>query len=95
MSVKQKAMSTQLKEAVARAENAEEDLADYKRYLESTRAERDRYQLEIDSIHTALDAMFVPRSVSSGYSTKDMTIASRLFAWQAGARIENVKREVE
>ena len=92
---KEKALSTQLKEAnekIVKLESALKNAESSKKYS-SDRA--DKAELEIDSVHCALDAMFVPKTVKTGYSDKTMTIASRLFAWQAGARVENVKREVE
>ena len=92
---KEKALSTQLKEANEKIVKLESDLksAEISKKYSSDRA--DKAELEIDSVHCALDAMFVPKTAKSGYSDKTMTIASRLFAWQAGARIKNVKREVE
>ena len=51
---------------------------------------------ELESVHAALDTMFVPRKIKIGYQEKSMTIASRLFAWQAGAKIDPTpKTEIE
>lgn len=92
---KQKALSTQLKEANAKIEALEKKLVSEENSKKYVQERANKAELEIDSVHAALDAMMIPRTVKSGYSETTMTIASRLFAWQAGARLENVKREVE
>ncbi len=95
MATRKKSDATLLKEATARIKELEKDLESSERTKDSYRDMSNSLQLEIESVHCALDAMFVPRSVKSGYSEKTMTIASRLFAWQAGARIEKSTREVD
>lgn len=90
-----KAITTQLKEANIEIERLNKELSNYKSYLNTERNEKEKLLLEVESVHTALDAMFVPRIVKVNYNEKTMTIASRLFAWQAGSRIDNKKTEVE
>jgi hypothetical protein len=93
---KQKALSTQLKEANAQIEKLTSELKSKSESFDTYYKMYNDSQLELESVHTALDTMFVPGKVKQGYSEKTMTIASRLFAWQAGARVEPPKKtEVE
>jgi len=93
---KEKALATQIKEANATIKELKDKLSNCESVKKMYQDKAEKAELEIDSVHCALDAMFVPRMVKTGYSEKSMTIASRLFAWQAGARIEPTsKREVE
>jgi len=94
-SARTKSDSTLLKEATARIQELEKKLENEQASKKYSNDRADRFELEIESVHTALDAMFVPRIVKSGYSEKTMTVASRLFAWQAGARLEKQGREIE
>jgi hypothetical protein len=88
-----KSEKTLLKEAETRIEKLEKELENVKGTKDMYFKRTTEAELEIESVHCALDAMFVPRIVKSGYSEKTMTIASRLFAWQAGAKIEKQARD--
>jgi len=88
--------STLLKEANGK-------IADLEKKIELLESDKSMYykqkqdlEKEIESVHTALDTMYVPRKVKVGYSEQTMTVASRLFAWQCGARIKPTdKTEIE
>jgi hypothetical protein len=95
MATRKKADSTLLKEARAEIERLESSLKSEK-MMKDTHFERaNKAEAELESIHAALDTLSVPRSYPdpNSYScgTKTLTVASRLFAWTAGARIKETE----
>jgi glutaredoxin 2 len=83
-----------LKDAEAKIAELMKTIASKDDTIRGYRERAEKAELEVDSVHAALDAMLVPRMVKSGYREQNMTIASRLFAWGAGAKIENSVREI-
>lgn len=86
-----KADSTLLREARAEIAELEKKLKAETSVKESYFKRMNAAVAEIDSVHTALDAMGVPRHVhadghSSCYGEK-ILLSARLFAWVAGARL--------
>lgn len=88
--------STLLREAKEKILVLEKQLESETRTKEGYLKEKRELEREVESVHSALDTMFVPRKVKVGYSEQTMTIASRLFAWQCGARVKPTdKTEIE
>jgi hypothetical protein len=91
-----KSDKTIIKEQIAEIEKLKKDLKYAEDYKSQYQNEKNELQKELESVHTALDTMFVPRRVKVGYNETTMTVASRLWAWQAGARIKpSEKTEIE
>lgn len=84
-----KSVNTLLKEAQKQIEELTKKLADNQRYLEDSRKVQRDLENELESIHNVMDCLGVPKETGSGYSKKVMTVASRLFAWQAGVKLRN------
>jgi septal ring factor EnvC (AmiA/AmiB activator) len=85
-----KADSTLLKEARARIEELEKDLERQKGYTKMYQDKAEKLELQINSVHEALDTVGVPRYFKKDeYCSRDtMELAARLFAWQMGARVK-------
>lgn len=82
---KEKALSTQLKEARAEIEKLKDELKGEKSFHESTRNKKETAEKEIESIHAALDCIpfSPPRKVKPEdyYNSINISASSRLFAW--------------
>lgn len=92
MSTRKKADSTLLKEARARIEELEKELKSSKASADMYRDRYTKLDHEVQSVHTALDSVGVPREIKSpgSYcSTTTMDLTARLFAWRMGGRIGN------
>ena len=90
MAARKKADSTLLKEARARIEELEKELEYKESTLKSYRERYEKLDREVQSVHTALDSVGVPREIKTNdsyCSTKTMELTSRLFAWRMGARL--------
>lgn len=83
MNKTEQAMMDSLKANLAKAEADLKSKTDSLRY---SQIEVDRLRHEVDSVHASLDVLGVPRKITTESWSPDMTIASRLFAWQAGAK---------
>lgn len=79
------AISTQLKEAKELIKQLETEQYE-KMYRESSQ----KHEAEIQSVHVVLDTLGVPRKYKrDGYCGEEtMPLASRLFAWTAGAKVK-------
>jgi len=64
---KEKALSTQLKEANERILELENKLKSEENSKKYVQERANKYELEIESVHSALDAMMIPKTVKSGY----------------------------
>ena len=90
MAARKKADSTLLKEARARIEELEKQLEYKESTVQSYRGRYEQLDREVQSVHTALDSVGVPRTIKEDgtyCSTKTMELTSRLFAWRMGARL--------
>jgi hypothetical protein len=90
MATRKKADSTLLKEARVRIEELEKELEAKKSLAEMWHNKYTTLDREVQSVHTALDSVGVPREIKSpgGYcSTTTMDLTARLFAWRMGARL--------
>ena len=87
---REKAISTQLKEAKAKIEQLEKERDRHEQYEKMYRESSQKLEAEIQSVHVVLDTLGVPRKYKrEGYCGEEtMPLASRLFAWTAGARVK-------
>ena len=96
LQIENKDLQKQIDALIIEKEKLIKEVENQKSYYSRAHNECNDLKHEIESVHTALDCMMVPRLVKlNTYSEKTMTIASRLFAWQSGARVKESKMEVE
>jgi len=103
MAVGVKTVGTQLKEAQKKILELEKNIVDLEKKVKHEEdvknayyKEKEKLSTEINSVHTVLDCLFVPRYVVNEYGSKtEMTMSSRLFAWQSGSRLKETKVSLE
>jgi chromosome segregation ATPase len=91
-----KSLQTQIKDYQKKVEELQKDIQRIEKSRDSAYEENRKLLNELNSIHAVMNCLNVPRTTRTDYGgTETMTVASRLFAWQAGANVKNNNTEKE
>ena len=92
---KEKALSTQLKEANIKITELEGKLKSEQQSCKYASEARDKHNRELEAVHSALDCIpnSPPRTVKpeNSYGTIEVTVSARLFAWIATVAFKGTK----